>query len=127
MEKVKRTAAEKIGIYQGLFTGLPHVYGTYDTSTGRVRQAKEPVTEQVIRAHLRGKRSYGVYLLVGERTAALAVDFDQDELSAPVAYVARARRYGISAYIERSKSKGYHVWIFFEKPVLARKARLVAK
>jgi hypothetical protein len=33
----------------------------------------------------------------------------------------------MSAYIERSKSKGYHVWIFYEKGgVLARKARLVA-
>ena len=94
MEKVKRTAVEKIRIYKGLFTGLPHVYGTYDTKTGRVRQAKEPVTEQVIRAHLSGKRSYGVYLLVGERTGALAVDFDQYELSAPMASVARAMRYG---------------------------------
>lgn len=38
-----------------------------------------------------------------------------------------ARRYDMSAYIERSKSKGYHVWIFFEQHgVLARKARLVA-
>ncbi len=127
MEKRKRSTADKIRIYRSFFTGLPNVYGTYDTNTGRVRQAKEPVTEQVIRAHLSGKRSYGVYLLVGERITALAVDFDQDELSAPVAYVARARRYGIWAYIERSKSKGYHVWIFFEEPVLARKARLVAK
>jgi hypothetical protein len=33
----------------------------------------------------------------------------------------------VSAYIERSKSKGYHVWIFFEEGgILARKARLVA-
>lgn len=32
----------------------------------------------------------------------------------------------MSAYIERSKSKGYHVWIFFDQGgVLARKARLV--
>ncbi|MHC4680641.1 MAG: TOTE conflict system archaeo-eukaryotic primase domain-containing protein [Planctomycetota bacterium] len=34
----------------------------------------------------------------------------------------------MSAYIERSKSKGYHVWMFFEEGgVLARKARLVAR
>ena len=127
MEKTKRDTKEKIRIYQGLFMGLRNVYGTYDTKTGKVRQVKEPVTEEVIRAHLTGRRSYGVYLLVGEKTGALAVDFDQDDLSLPIAYVAGARRYDIPAYIETSKSKGYHVWMFFEQGgVTARKARLVA-
>ena len=127
MEKVKRDTKEKIRIYQSLFMGLRNVYGTYDTKTGKVRQVKEPVTEEVIRAHLTGKRSYGVYLLIGEKTSALAVDFDQNVLSLPIAYVAGARRYDMSAYIETSKSKGYHVWIFFEQGgVTARKARLVA-
>ena len=127
MEKTKRSTAEKIWIYKGLFTGLKNVYGTYDTKTGKVRQEKTTVTDEVILAHLRGKQSYGVYLLTGERTGALAVDFDQDDLSLPIAYVSGARRYAMSAYIERSKSKGYHAWIFFEKPVSAYKARLVAK
>jgi len=127
MEKVKRDTQEKIRIYQSLFMGLRNVYGTYDTKTGKVRQVKELVTEDVIRAHLTGKRSYGVYLLTGEKISALAVDFDQNDLSLPIAYVAGARRYDLSAYIERSKSKGYHVWIFFEQSgVVARKARLVA-
>jgi len=124
---VERSSTEKIRIFRRLFTGLDHVYGTYDTSTGKVRQVKEPVTDRVIRAHLTGKQSYGVYLLTGNTTRALAVDFDADELALPVAFQAGARRYGMSAYIERSKAKGYHVWIFFEKPVLASKARLVAQ
>jgi len=127
MEKVKHSTAEKIRIFKGLFMGLRGVYGTYDTKTGRVRQVKDAVTDDVILTHLTGKQSYGVYLLVGDRTGALAVDFDQNELCLPISFVAGARRYDISAYIERSKSKGYHVWIFFEKGgVLARKARLVA-
>jgi hypothetical protein len=127
MEKIKRDTKEKIRIFKSCFSGLQNVYGTYDAKTGRVRQVKEPVTDEVIRAHLTGKQSYGVYLLTGEKTNALAVDFDQDELSVPIAYVTGARRYDISAYIERSKSKGYHVWIFFEEgSVPARKARLVA-
>ena len=127
MEKRKRSTAEKLRIYKGLFMGLKNVYGTYDTKTGKVRQEKTAVTDEVILAHLTGKQSYGVYLLVGDRTGALAVDFDQDVLSLPIAYVAGARRYDMSVYIERSKSKGYHAWIFFEKPVSAYKARLVAK
>jgi hypothetical protein len=127
MEKTKRSTAEKIKIYKGLFTGLKNVYGTYDIKTGKVRQEKTTVTDDVILSHLTGKQSYGVYLLTGDKTTALAVDFDQDQFSLPIAYVAGARRYDMSAYIERSKSKGYHAWIFFEKPVPARKARLVAK
>ena len=31
------------------------------------------------------------------------------------------------SYIERSKSKGFHVWLFFEEPVVAKKARVVAR
>jgi hypothetical protein len=127
MEKTKRSTDEKPRIYKSLFTGLKNVYGTYDTKTGRVRQEKTTVTDDIILAHLTGKQSYGVYLLTGDRTTALAVDFDQHDLSLPIAYVAGAGRYDMSAYIERSKSKGYHAWIFFEKPVSAYKARLVAK
>jgi hypothetical protein len=123
----KRSITEKIKIFRRFFTGLKNVYGTYDAKTGKVRQAKEPVTDEVLLAHLTGKQSYGVYLLTGDRTNALAVDFDDGQLCQPIAFQAGARRYGMSAYIERSKSKGYHVWIFFEKPVLAPKARLVAQ
>ena len=127
MEKTKRTAAEKLRIYKGLFMGLKNVYGTYDTRTGRVRQEKTAVTDDVILAHLTGKQSYGVYLLTGNKTAALAVDFDEDRISLPVSFANAARRCGVQSYIERSKSKGYHVWMFFEEPVPAYKARLVAK
>ena len=121
------STAEKIKWYKSFFTGLDNVYGTYDPDTGIVRQAKEPVTDEVILAHLKGDRPYGVYLLTGDKTKALAVDFDEDELALPIAFVAGVKRYGMFSYIERSKSKGFHVWLFFEEPVEAKKARLVAK
>jgi hypothetical protein len=86
------------------------------------------VTDEVLPAHLAGRQPYSVYLLTGDRTGALAVDFDEDNLYLPTSFVACARRHGLSGYIERSKSKGYHVWIFFERQgVLAYKARLVAR
>jgi len=122
-----RTTSEKLAIYRNLFTGLPDVYGTYDPHTGRVRQVKEPVTDEVLLTHLKGKQPYGIYLLTKDTIRALAVDFDDDQLNHPLAFRAEARRLGMFTYIERSKSKGYHVWMFFsEKSVLARKARLVA-
>jgi hypothetical protein len=125
--KVKRSTSEKIRIYKSLFMGLKNVYGTYDTKTGRVRQEKAEVTADVILAHLTGKQSYGVYLLTGDRITALAVDFDEAQISWPVSFANAAKRYAIPVYIERSKSKGYHAWMFFEGAVIAHKARLVAK
>jgi hypothetical protein len=122
-----RTTSEKLAIYRGLFTGQPDVYGTYDPDTGKVRQVKAPVTDEVLLAHLKGQQPYGVYLLMEDMIRALAVDFDSDQLCYPLAFRAEARRCNLFSYIERSKSKGYHVWMFFEEQgVLARKARLVA-
>jgi len=117
---------EKIRFFRSLFTGLENVYGTYDNQTGKVRQAKETVTNEVIANHLTGKQSYGVYLLVNDRTKAVAADFDTHDIQIPAQFIKTAQEYGIPAYAERSKSKGYHVWIFFEENgVLAAKARLI--
>ena len=122
-----RTTSEKLAIYRGLFTGLPDVYGTYDLDAGKVRQVKEPVTDEVLLAHLKGQQPYGVYLLMKDTIRALAVDFDTDQLCYCLAFRAEALRQGIFGYIERSKSKGYHVWMFFEEGgVFARKGRRVA-
>jgi len=127
MRKIKRHTEEKIRIFKSCFAGLENVYGTYDIRTGKVRQVKEPVTDEVILAHLTGRQSYGVYLLTGDKTKALAVDFDQDNLHLPAIFLSKARCLSIPAYVERSKSKGYHVWIFFNNPVSARKGRIVVK
>ncbi len=120
------TSQEKIELFANLFTGLKNVYGTYDSQTGKVRQAKEAVTEKVIADHLIGKQSYGVYLLINNRTKAIAVDFDTHELQIPAQFIKTAQEYDLPAYIERSKSKGYHSWIFFEENgVQAVNARLI--
>ena len=124
----ERKTAEKVAIFRDLFTGLPHTFGTYDPITGRARQVKEPVTDKVLLDHLTGRQPYGVYLLVKDRTRAIAVDFDSENRFTVAEFVGRAKHYGISAYVERSKSKGYHAWIFFEKEgVLAKKARQVLR
>jgi len=124
----QRTLSQKIKLFRSCFTGLKNVYGTYGLRTGRVRQVKSLVTDDVIRWHLMGRQPYGVYLLVKDRIRAIAIDFDNNDLHQPVQFVQRAGQYGISSYIERSKSKGYHTWIFFEEGgVSAAKARLVVR
>ena len=123
-----RKTADKIKIFSELFTGLTNVYGTYDPDTGRASQIKSQVSSRVLVDHLTGRKSYGVYLLDKDRTRAVALDFDTENRLPPFEFVNCAKHYGIYGYIERSKSKGHHVWIFFKKQgVPARKARLVVK
>ena len=127
-ENTKRTTDQKIELFRRFFTGREDVYGTYDPKTGQARQVKAPVTWEVIFAHLKGLRPYGVYLLVKDHIRSMAVDFDNDNPFKAVEFVNAARRYGISAYVERSKSKGYHLWMFFENPQTpAFKGRLIAQ
>jgi len=124
MNSQARTTAEKLALFRKHFMGLTEVYGTYDPATGRAYQVKEPVTDQVLLAHLKGQQPYGVYLLVGETTRAVAADFDNDCPDSPRAFVTEARRRGIPAHIERSRSKGYHAWTFMgDVGVPASKAR----
>jgi len=121
-----RNTTEKIALFSQFFTGLTHAYGTYDLKTGHSYVVKKPVTSRVYFEHLKGLQPYGVYLLEGDRTRAVAVDFDIDDANLPLDFVAAAKHYSLPAYIERSKSKGYHVWIFFDQEgVPASKARMV--
>ena len=123
-----RTTEQKLAIFRACFSGLAHVYGTYDPQTGHVWQVKQPVTDRVLLDHIEGRRPYGVYLLVGDRIRTLAVDFDDDDLQPPMEFVQSAAHYGIASYLERSKSKGYHAWVFFEREdTLAVRARLVVR
>jgi len=127
-DAIPRTIQQKIALFRSLFSGLTSVYGTYDPITGKVRQVKATVTDEIIRRHLIGRQPYGVYLLVGDRIRALAADFDDGDLNPPKSFVEHARSLGIAACIERSKCKGYHVWMFFDpRGVVASKARMVAR
>jgi TOTE conflict system, Archaeo-Eukaryotic Primase domain len=123
-----RSNEAKIRLYRSVFRGLEHVYGTYDPWTGRAWQVKRPVTDRIVLRHLLGRKPYGVYLLTGDRTAAAVADFDQEDITPAQEMVAASQRHGLPVYVERSKSKGYHVWAFFEPGgVSARRARLAMR
>jgi superfamily II DNA or RNA helicase len=86
----------------------------------------KPVTDEVIRGHLLGKQTVGVYPLLPDETCwFLAVDFDKKGWQEDAAvFLKICREMGIPAALERSRSgKGGHVWIFFDRPVPASLAR----
>jgi hypothetical protein len=123
-----RTTSAKIRLFRQFFTGLTNVYGTYDPKTGRAWQVKQPVTNDTVLAHLKGLHPYGVYLLTGDCTRAVVADFDDKDSLPPIEFLNSAQHYGLPSYIETSKTKGFHVWIFFSSAgVKASKARLVVK
>lgn len=119
---------QKLIIFKTCFIGLTHVYGTYEPRTGRSRQVKSPVTDRVILRHLSGEQPYGVYLLVKDRTRAVVADFDEEDPEPGLAFIKQASQYGISAYLERSKRKGWHAWVFLDRVgVPAAKGRTVVR
>ncbi|MDR2068334.1 MAG: restriction endonuclease subunit R, partial [Spirochaetaceae bacterium] len=98
----------------------------------------EPVSDRVIRNHLAGYIPapfdggppipfvMGVYpLLQNETCCFLAVDFDKQTWQEDAkAFVGTCRLEDVPAGLERSRSgNGAHIWLFFEKPVPAAKAR----
>jgi superfamily II DNA or RNA helicase len=85
-----------------------------------------PLTDDVLRQHLEGKQTIGIYpLLLDETCWFLAVDFDkkswQDDVAA---FLETCRDLGVSAALERSRSgNGGHIWIFFEHAIPASTVR----
>jgi len=85
-----------------------------------------PLTDDVLRQHLEGKQTIGVYpLLLDESCWFLAADFDkkswQDDASA---FLETCRAVGVPVALERSRpGDGGHVWIFFERAIPASTAR----
>jgi superfamily II DNA or RNA helicase len=85
-----------------------------------------PVTEEIIRDHLEGKHTIGVYPLLPEgRCHFLAINFDKEFWREDAAaLISTCRLKGVPAVLERSRSgNGAHVWIFFSDTVSAREAR----
>lgn len=117
---------EKVLLFMELFAGRTDVYGTYN-SEGKNWQVKERVDEKVIHAHLCGHRPFGLYPLRGKYSKVLAIDFDHEPLEVAVECVVKFNEIGVQSYIEVSKSKGYHVWVFFSEFVIAANIRRIAK
>ncbi|MGA7879459.1 MAG: hypothetical protein WCD63_01185, partial [Terrimicrobiaceae bacterium] len=129
-------ADEKIRVFRSLFRGREdicavrwegkngkagyspaHIRNGWFASKAEARANREflPLTDAVIRDHLSGKLTAGVYPLLKDETCwFLAADFDkttwQDDTTA---FLQTCSQSGVPAYLERSRSGGgAHVWIF---------------
>ena len=89
------------------------------------------LSDKVVFAHLSGKDELcrdviGIYpMLPDETTHFLAIDFDDGDWKADISAVRKVcESNGVPCAVERSRSgEGGHLWIFFEAPISAAKAR----
>ena len=112
-----------------LFDGRRDCYGK---GTGLC--VKKAVTLELVARHLAGEVAIGVYPLTPDgRCHWTCVDLDcPDEPEAArwakaLALYETLRRLGAVPFIERSKSKGHHLWVFFREPVESSWARSLAR
>ena len=133
----------KIAFYRSLFAGRNDVFArrwqnpdqgtqgwaparTGSSNTPREQRAPLSLTDDVVRAHLEGRATIGLYpLLLDDSCRLLACDFDMAtwRLDAQ-AYVEAAAAAGVPVALELSRSgNGAHVWTFFTEPVAASDAR----
>jgi superfamily II DNA or RNA helicase len=92
----------------------------------RLTRKYRPLTDDVVRGHLVGEHTVGLYPLLQDETCwLLAVDFDKKTWQQDAAaFLASCHELDVPAALERSRSgNGGHVWIFFERAIPATTAR----
>jgi hypothetical protein len=106
-----------------LFRGRGDVYGHNEG-----RCVKEQLTNDVFQKHFSGEAPIGIYPLVPHfeqfYVAWGCVDFDTADADQNAVKLHDALlEAGIVSWIEKSRSKGFHVWVFAEQAVLAEDMR----
>lgn len=138
------SSEEKIALFRDLFRGRRDVYPVrWDNPDGRSgyspayrrdrrgfiqKEEREylPVTDEVIRQHLSGELTMGIYpILLDETCFFLAADFDKRTWRKDcMAFLESCDALGASASLECSRSgNGGHIWIFFREAIQASLAR----
>jgi hypothetical protein len=114
---------QQVQQFKRLFRGRGDVWG-HDEG----RCVKEKLTDEHWADHLTGRSGIGVYPAVpvpdGRVLCAWGcTDIDIEDYNAALLLQSTLEAAGIHSYVERSRSKGYHVWIFSTRPVSATAMR----
>ncbi len=114
---------EEIDLYRALFVGRRDAYALQEP-TGRYTTVREPVTDDLIRAHLGGEVTCA-WLCFDERDRLhwACVDADRPDGRVRLQWIhAELLRVGLLSYVEGSHAGRGHLWLFLE-PQPARAVR----
>ena len=123
-------SSEIVSKFAELFLGRMDAYGTEEGGCERTTDSLWVNYVERVKHHLGDGKSMGVYPMVhvGEHWQVNwgCVDFDEGEETAWIE--ARNLRVvlgelGITGWVERSRSKGFHVWVFASAPTRAEHMR----
>ena len=88
----------------------------------------EEVTKATYKSHLLGRMSIGIYPLRDDGTTSFGViDDDHEDLKTVTKIYEYLKELKLVPYVEKSKSKGYHVWVLFDTPIVAKTLRNILK
>lgn len=110
-------------------SGFAHLfYGRNDAwfDGDNNRCIRRPVTLQHFRRHLSGEQSIGTYPVLDNKTCrwgCIDLDSEHDDFQKALNVWAIWNYYNIPAWLERSRSKGWHVWVFTDEWVPAEHMR----
>ena len=101
-----------------MFGGNMEVYGS---DWGEA--IRQPVTHQLVKEHLEGTTGIGIYPMWYQNETWWVkwgcCDIDTGDWSEAYGLTTALRAMGFTPYVERSRSKGWHVWVFSEGPCKA--------
>jgi len=120
---------DRLDLFRSLFIGREDVHAI-GTDTG-IKAVRSPLADKVLAAHLDGAYRVGSYPIFNQHwTLRLVFDVDRHDYEGRALVriiVRRLRRLGVSPYIERSRNKGFHICVLFNKPLRAARARQFAE
>ncbi len=113
--------------FAALFTGRTDAAGVFDPARNDTSVKRESVTLDTYQTHLDGGRSLGVFPLRDDGTVKwFAFDIDTGDFALAIRIRNALADLGFFPWIERSKGKGYHVFVFLQKDVRAAIVRRLA-
>ena len=122
MDSIGSTALE----FRSLFRGREDAWGGEidPLGEGRAIAIKHPMTLLPWCGHLFRSHPIGIYnAMDGDVCWWSAIDFDDDDYAKAIDAAKAYALFGASPWVERSRRKGWHVWIFHTAPVPLHVAR----
>ena len=120
-----KISAERLRRFRSLFVAREDAYAIWKGD--QIVAVRGPLSDEVLAAHLAGEYRVGTYLIMLDgKTPFLVFDIDEQNRKLVKRILRRLQERSVTAYVERSKSKGFHIWVFVDKPIRAPRARQFA-